>query len=90
MSCEIFSLILKTNKISNLMKPQINHLKAILAGMRQTNKWVIEHISIYPSIVSKWHSPLPELGFSINLSNPFKCKNSPILSLSINNTLKIS
>lgn len=72
------------------MKPQINHLKAILAGMRQTNKWEREHISIYPSIVSKWHSPLPELGFFINLSNPFKCKNSPILSLSINNTLKIS
>ena len=90
MSCEIFSLILKTNKISNLMKPQINHLKAILAGMRQTNKWVREHISIYPPIVSKWHSPLPELGFFISLSNPFKCKNSPILSLSINNTLKIS
>ena len=81
MSAKISNFAFNVNYLNMDNTKNINRLKAVLADVNQTNKWLAEQIGKDPATVSKWvtNASQPSLEMIFKMAEVLKCNYTDLI-----------
>ena len=81
MSAKISNFAFNVNYLNMDNTKNINRLKAVLANVNQTNKWLAEQIGKDPATVSKWvtNASQPSLEMIFKMAEVLKCNYTDLI-----------